>query len=85
MADKKEIEKKARQIVADVLGLKAEECLNESLFVDDLGADSLDALDIIIKTEIEFDIALKEGEGDDVKTIRDYLDLVCKKLQHQIQ
>ncbi len=70
----------ARQIVADVLGIKIEDCLDDSKFTDDLGADSLDAVDIIMAAETKFDIALQEGEADNVKTIRDYLDLIDRKV-----
>lgn len=70
----------ARQIVADVLGIKIEDCLDDSKFTDDLGADSLDTLYIIMAAETKFDIALQEGEADNVKTIRDYLDLIDRKV-----
>lgn len=83
MMDLKEIENAARQIVADTLGMKIEECLDESSFTEDLGADSLDAVDIIMATETKFDIALEEGEADKVNTIREYLDLVTNKVKHQ--
>ena len=83
MMDSKDIENAARQIVADTLGLKVEECLDESSFTDDLGADSLDAVEIIMATETKFDIALEEGEADNVNTIRDFLNLVINKVKQQ--
>ena len=78
--NKENTEMTARQIVADVLGIKVEECLDDSKFIDDLGADSLDAVDIIMAAETKFDIALQEGEADNVITIRDYLDLIDRKV-----
>ena len=78
--NKENTEMTARQIVADVLGIKIEDCLDDSKFTDDLGADSLDAVDIIMAAETKFDIALQEGEADNVKTIRDYLDLIDRKV-----
>ena len=47
---------------------------------DDLSADSLDAVEIIMALETTFDIALKEGEADQVRTVREYLDLLVKKV-----
>ena len=83
MMETKEIEIAARQILADVLRLKVEDCLDESVLTDDLGADSLDAVDIIMATETKFDIALDEGGADNVRTVRDYLDLVVEKVKQQ--
>ena len=75
-----EIEDKCLRIVAEVLGLKDRDVLPTSNFKDDLGADSLDAVEIIIKTENSFDIALQEGEADNVETVNDYIELVLKKV-----
>ena len=75
-----EIQKEARQIIANVLGVNVEECSDNADFIEDLGADSLDAVEIIMETETKFDIAIQEGEADNIKTIKDYVDALLKKI-----
>lgn len=77
---RQEIQKIARQIVADVLYVNVDECTDNADFVEDLGADSLDAIDIIMEVETKFDIAILEGEADNIKTVKDYLDAILKKI-----
>ena len=75
-----EIEKIGRKVIADTLGLPVEQCLDDADIKDDLGADSLDAVEMLMALETRFDIAIQEGEADSVKTVRDYLDLLVKKV-----
>ena len=77
---RQEIEEIGRKTIADTLGITVDECTDEMDIKDDLSADSLDAVEIIMALETTFDIALKEGEADQVRTVREYLDLLTKKV-----
>ena len=71
------IEEKVKEIIAEQLGVKKEEIRPESSFVDDLGADSLDTVELIMKMEEEFDIEIPDEEAEKLKTVGnvvEYLD-----------
>lgn len=71
---------KLQSILAEHFGIdKAEVTLN-ALIIDDLGADSLDTLELVMQMEDEFNIEIQDGECDDVRTVGDMLDLVQSKL-----
>ena len=76
-----EIEKIGRKVIADTLGLPADQCQDDADIKDDLGADSLDAVEMLMTLETRFDIAIQEGEADHISTVRDYLDLLVRKVQ----
>lgn len=75
------IEEIGRKAIADTLGIPVDECTDDMDIADDLGADSLDAVEMLMAVETRFDIAIQEGEADSIKTVRDYLDLLVKKVQ----
>jgi acyl carrier protein len=78
---KEKIINTGRKIIADSLGLPIEECLDEMDLKDDLGADSLDAVEIIMAVETKFDIAIGEGEADNINTVKDLLDKLVEKVK----
>lgn len=62
---------RVKKIIADQLGLDANEIKMESSFVDDLGADSLDIVELIMALEEEFDIEFPDEDAEKVKTVGD--------------
>ena len=74
------IEDRVKKIVAEQLGVKEDEVSNESSFVDDLGADSLDTVELVMALEEEFDVNVEEEELEGVNTIQAAFDLVTSKL-----
>lgn len=62
---------KVKSIIADQLGLEASEITMESSFVDDLGADSLDIVELIMALEEEFDIEFPDEDAEKVSTVGD--------------
>ena len=74
------IEDRVRKIVAEQLGVKEEEVKAEASFVDDLGADSLDTVELVMALEEEFDVNVEEEELEGVNTIQAAFDLVTSKL-----
>jgi len=68
---------KVQEIVAEKLGVEKSKITNEASFIDDLGADSLDTVELIMKMEEEFDIEIPDEEAEKLKTVGDvvnYLD-----------
>ncbi|MBR1730335.1 MAG: acyl carrier protein [Selenomonadaceae bacterium] len=62
---------KVRTIVADQLGVEADEVTPNSTFVDDLGADSLDIVELIMRFEEEFSVEIPDEEAEKIKTVND--------------
>ena len=76
----KEIRDAGRQIVADTLGISVDECADDASLEDDLGADSLDAAEILMAVDTKFDIAVEEGRADDIETVGNLLDTLVQKV-----
>ena len=62
---------KVRDIVADQLGVDKEEVKEDSTFVDDLGADSLDIVELIMRFEDEFGVEIPDEKAEKIKTVDD--------------
>ena len=75
-----EIREAGRQIVADTLGVSIDECTDDAGLEEDLGADSLDAAEILMAVETKYDITVAEGEADKIETVGDLLDTLVKKV-----
>ena len=65
------IEEQVKNIVAEQLGVKSEEVKNESSFVDDLGADSLDTVELIMEFEKEFNLSIPDEEAEKIESVGD--------------
>ena len=63
-------EDRVRKIVAEQLGVKEDEVGNESSFVDDLGADSLDTVELVMALEEEFDTEIPDEEAEQITTVQ---------------
>ena len=62
---------KVRDIVVEQLGVEADEVAIESTFIDDLGADSLDIVELIMAFEEEFGIEIPDEAAEKIKTVQD--------------
>ena len=71
MADADKTFEKVRDIVVEQLGVEPEEVSNESTFIDDLGADSLDIVELIMAFEEEFNIEIPDEAAEKIKTVQD--------------
>ena len=67
---------KLKEILADVLGVKIEDIKAESRFVDDLGADSLDLVELIMSFEDKFSIEISDEEAEKILSVKDALDYI---------
>ena len=66
-------------IVAEQLGIGVDEINNESSFIDDLGADSLDTVELVMALEEEFDIEISDEEAENISTVQTAIDYINKK------
>ncbi|MDD6397003.1 MAG: acyl carrier protein [Anaerovibrio sp.] len=67
---------KVRDIVVDQLGVEADEVAIESTFIDDLGADSLDIVELIMAFEEEFGIEIPDEAAEKIKTVQDVVSYI---------
>ena len=67
---------KLKEILVDVLGVKSEDIKEESKFVDDLGADSLDLVELIMSFEDKFGIEISDEEAEKIISVKDALDYI---------
>ncbi len=75
-----EVFEKVRNIIADKLGVEASSIKEESAFIDDLGADSLDVVDMVMAFEDEFGIKVEDEELEKFSTVKDVVDYIRAKL-----
>ena len=67
---------KLKEIIVEVLGCKEEEITMDTTFVDDLGADSLDVIQIIMGIEEEFDIEIAQEEAEKIVSVGDAVEAI---------
>ena len=65
------IEERVKKIIVDQLGAKAEDVKPEASFIEDLGADSLDTVELVMALEEEFDIEIPDEEAEKINTVGD--------------
>lgn len=70
---------KVKKIVADRLEKGEDEVTNEAAFIEDLGADSLDVVELVMALEEEFDIDIPDEEAEDIKTVGDAVRYIEEK------
>ena len=70
------IEEKVKKIVAEQLGSGEDEISNESSFIDDLGADSLDTVELVMALEEEFDLEIPDDDAEKIATVQAAIDYV---------
>ena len=70
------IEQRVRKIIAEQLGVNEEEIKNESSFVDDLGADSLDTVELVMALEEEFETEIPDEEAEKITTVQEAINFV---------
>ena len=78
MAEENKTFEKVRDIVVEQLGVEADEVNIDSTFIDDLGADSLDIVELIMAFEEEFNIEIPDEAAEKIKTVQDVVDYIDK-------
>ena len=72
------IEKRVKEIVAEQLGVDEAQVTNEASFMDDLGADSLDTVELVMALEEEFDIEISDENAEKIQTVQDAVDYITE-------
>lgn len=73
---KMSIEERVKKIIVEQLGVKEEDVKPEASFVEDLGADSLDTVELVMALEEEFDIEIPDEEAEKITTVQSAIDYV---------
>ena len=73
------VDEKVKNIVAEQLGVEMDKITNESKFIDDLGADSLDIVELVMAFEEEFDCEIPDTDADKIKTLGEAVDYLKNK------
>ncbi|HEX7523166.1 MAG TPA: acyl carrier protein [Candidatus Deferrimicrobium sp.] len=71
-----QVEQRVREIVAEQLERDVNEVTNTASFIDDLGADSLDIVELVMKMEEEFGIEIPDEEAEKIKTVNDVIQYI---------
>jgi acyl carrier protein len=74
----KQIAEKVKQIIVEQLGVDEGEVTPSASFVDDLGADSLDTVELVMAFEEQFDLEIPDEEAEKIRTVQDAIDYIVK-------
>ena len=74
------VEERVRKLICEQLGVKEEEVKDDASFVDDLGADSLDTVELVMALEEEFETEISDEEAENITTVKEAVDYI---LAHQ--
>jgi acyl carrier protein len=78
MSDKS-IEERVKEIIIDQLGVSADQVTLEAKFVEDLGADSLDTVELVMALEEEFDVEVPDDEAEKLQAVNDVVKFITSK------
>jgi acyl carrier protein len=70
------VEQKVKNIIADQLGVGEDEIKATSSFIEDLGADSLDIVELVMAMEEEFEVEIPDEEAENIKTVQDAVNYI---------
>lgn len=70
------IEERVKKIIVEQLSVKPEEVVNDASFVDDLGADSLDTVELVLSLEEDFEIEIPDDIADNIGTVQQVVDYI---------
>lgn len=74
-------DKKIKQIIAEQLGLNEEEIAESASLLDDLGADSLDIVELVMAMEEEFEMEIPDEDAEKIVSVKDVIDYVKRRTQ----
>jgi acyl carrier protein len=77
--DRSEIAKVVKEAIVEKLGVDASEITEQASFVDDLGADSLDTVELVMEFEEKFNLEIPDDDAEKIKTVKDAVDYVENK------
>ena len=74
------VEEKVKNIIVEQLGVDMESVTPEASFIDDLGADSLDIVELVMTMEEEFDLEIPDEDAEKIKTVNDVINYIKAKV-----
>jgi acyl carrier protein len=74
------IEERVKKIIIEQLGVKPEQVTNDASFVEDLGADSLDTVELVMALEEEFECEIPDEDAEKITTVQQAIDYITKHL-----
>ena len=80
-ADSTSVETKVRGIIVEQLAVSEDEVTDKASFVDDLGADSLDTVELVMALEEEFNIEISDEDAEEIKTVSDAVSYIQKNVK----
>ncbi len=80
MSDIKDMEEKVKDIIVEELGVERDKLFDDASFMEDLGADSLDTVELVMAFEKEFDIDIPDEEAEKLRTVGDALKYLHEKV-----
>jgi acyl carrier protein len=80
MSDIKEMEEKVKDIIVEELGVERDKLANDASFMEELGADSLDTVELVMAFEKEFDIDIPDEEAEKLRTVGDAMKYLHEKV-----
>lgn len=78
-----EIETRVKKIVVEQLGVKEDEVTTDASFVDDLGADSLDTVELVMALEEEFETEIPDEDAEKIVTIKDAVSYIVSRMEKE--
>lgn len=75
-----DVDSKVKEIIIDKLGVDENEVTNDANFTNDLGADSLDTVELIMEFEKEFDISIPDEDAEEIATVGNAIDYLKDKV-----
>jgi len=78
--DLADLEKRVTNLIVEQLGISKEEAVSSASFIDDLGADSLDIVELVMAMEEEFDIEIPDDDAESIQRISDAVNYLKEKL-----
>ncbi|MBW2452626.1 MAG: acyl carrier protein [Deltaproteobacteria bacterium] len=72
------IAERVKQIVTEQLGVDEDQVTSDASFMDDLGADSLDTVELVMALEEEFDIEISDEDAEKIQTVQDAIDYISE-------
>ena len=79
--NREEVSKMVKDIIAEKLAVAATEVTDEASFVDDLGADSLDTVELVMGFEEKFSLEIPDEDAEKIRTVKDAVDYITSKKQ----
>jgi acyl carrier protein len=76
MAGREDIAERVKRLIAENLGVALEEVRPDASFIDDLGADSLDQVELVMAIEKEFDIEIPDEDAEEISTVQVAIDYI---------